>query len=152
MRLRTPVGSIDSAGRMLEDARAVAFGGGRKRQRVIERMDGDRLQVIDGVKIAFAAQHRAHPLGRPALDLAAQLAEHSDIADEFIVVVFFGNVEPTILRVGTGRVFGTNCGAHIIEAGLRQRPQILGAFEPNTRDQLVGVGAEPRQHETGIAA
>ena len=38
------------------------------------------LEIMDGVKVALAVQHRAHALGRPALDLAAQIVEQPDEA------------------------------------------------------------------------
>ena len=61
-------------------------------------------------------------------------------------------MEPAVLRIDAGCAVGANGVTHIIEAGLRQRPKILGALEADPRDQLVGVGAEARQHEAGIAA
>ncbi len=152
MRLRTPVGIDRQRRRVFENARAVALRGGGERQRVVERMDRERARIVDGVKIALAAQHRAHALGRPALDLAAQFAEQ------------FGIVSKTRRgcrpwRHRASRLCGSMPGtpldrmaAHIVETGLGQRPKILGALETDARDQLVGVGGETRQHKAGIAA
>ncbi len=92
-------GRIDRQGRRIfENARAVAFRRRGERERIIDRMDGQGPQIIDRIKITLAAQHRAHALGRPALDLAAQLAEQADKTQKFVAVVDFGNIEPAILR------------------------------------------------------
>ena len=61
-------------------------------------------------------------------------------------------MKPAVLRIDVGCADRRNVLPHIVEAGLRQRPQILGALEADPRHQFIFVGAEARQHETGIAA
>ena len=105
--------------RALENARAVAFRRRRQRQRVIERMDGDRLEIIDGVIVALAVQHRAHALGRPAFDLAAQIVEEPHQAQKLVAVVDLGHVEPAGLRIDADGILVLDGVADVIEAGLR---------------------------------
>ena len=138
--------------RAFENARAVAFRRRRERQRVIERMDGDRLEIIDGVIVALAVQHRAHALGRPAFDLAAEIVEEPHQAQEFVAIVDLGHVEPAGLRIDAGDALFLDGVADVIEPGLGQRPQRLRALEADAADQLFGVGGKARQHEAGIAA
>ena len=73
MRLRTPSASIDSAGVAFEDARARRFGHVREPERVIERMNVKRARQVQGVEVVIGLEHLAHALGRPALDLGAEL-------------------------------------------------------------------------------
>src|SRR5208282_5821922 len=87
-----------------------------------------------------------------ALDLATQVPEQARQAQKFVAVVDLGNVEPAVLRIDAGRAIGAYGVADIVEPGLGQRPQRLGALEPNPRDQLFGVGGKTRKHKTGIAA
>ncbi len=139
------------SGRVLENARAVALGGSGELERIVQRVDRERARVVDGVIVTLAAQCAAHAVGLPGLDLAAQFAEQLDFADKFVVVVSFGDMKPAVLRIDAGCAVGANGITHIIEAGLRQRPKILGAFEADPRNELIGVGAKAWQHETGIA-
>src|SRR5580698_1499831 len=115
-------------------------------------MDRQRLEIMDGVEIALAVQHRAHAVGRPTLDLAAEIAEQPDVADDLIAVVDFGDVKPAILRIDTGGAFGRDGVADVVDPGLRQRPERSGALEAHAANQLVSIRGEARQYETGIAA
>ena len=137
---------------MLEDARAVALGRQRQAERIVERMNVERAQIVDRVEVALAVQHRAHPLGRPAFDFAAEFAEQPDQADELVAVVGLGNVEPAVLRVDARHGILGDGIAHVVEAGLRQRPQILGLLEADAGDNPVGLGGKAGKHEPGVAA
>src|SRR4029077_2301785 len=138
--------------RTFENPRAVAFRGGRERERVIERVDGDGVEIIDSVIVARTVQYRAHALGRPAFDLAAEIVEEPPQAQKLVAVVDLGDVEPAGLRIDAGGALFLDGIADIIEPGLGQRPQRLGALETDAGDQLFRVGGKARQDEAGIAA
>ena len=137
--------------RVLEYARADTLGGGGQAERIVQRMNVDRPRIVDGVKVTFAAQHRAHLVGRPALDLAAELADQPGEAREFVAVVGLGDVKPAVLRIDSRHRLVANDVADIIEPALRQRPQILGAIEADAADDGVGARGKTGKHETGIA-
>ena len=82
----------------------------------------DRARIMDGMKVALAAQHRTHAIGRPALDLAAELAEELDEMHQGVAVIGFGNVKPTFLRGDPAHGVVADGVAYIVEAGLRQAP------------------------------
>ena len=42
---------------------------------------------MNGVEVAFAAQHRTHPLGLPGFDLGAELSEQTNEAGQIIGVI-----------------------------------------------------------------
>ena len=136
---------------MLEDARAGPLGCGCKPQRIVERMNADRARIVDGVKVAFAAKHRAHLVGRPTFDLSTKLADKTGKAGELVAVVGLGNVEPAILGFDPGQVVLADGVAHIVEAALRQRPQILGALKADATDDAVGRRGKARQDKAGAA-
>ena len=112
----------------------------------------DRVEIIDGVKVALAVQHRAHALGRPAFDLAAEIVEEPHQAQKFVAIVDLGNVEPSGLRIDAGGALFPDGVADVVEPGLGQRPQRFRALEADAADQLFRVGGKARQHEAGIAA
>ncbi len=68
--------------RVFKNTRAVTLRGSGKLERIVQRMDRERARIIDGVKVALAAQCAAHAIGLPALDLAAQFAEQLDLSSQ----------------------------------------------------------------------
>ena len=138
--------------RVLEHARAGTLRGGGKAERIIQRMNVDSPRIVDGVKVTFAAQHGAHPVGRPTLDLTTELADKPGEAREFVAVVGLGDVKPAVLRVDTRHRLVANDVADIIHPALRQRPEVLGAVEADAADDAVGARGKTGKHETGIAA
>ena len=74
--------------RLLEDARTRRFRGGRKPERVVERMDMECLRREHRVEIVVALEHLAHALDRPAFDLPAEvLADQADGGEVVVGVV-----------------------------------------------------------------
>ena len=140
--------------RLLEDARARRLRRGRKTERVVQRMDVERLRRVHRVEIVVALEHVAHALDRPAFDLAAELlADQTDGGEVVVGVIRFRDLEPALLdRIDAGHIGVADRGAHVVEAGLRERPQRLGVVEPDPLDHRLHVASEARQHEAGVAA
>src|ERR1051325_11708153 len=74
--------------RILKNARAVFFGVRREAERIVERMNVERLRKMQALEIIPAAQHLANLVGRPSLDIRAEIdAEHRGMLDESRLVV-----------------------------------------------------------------
>ncbi len=108
---------------MLENARSGLLGAAGQTERVVERMNVKGVRVVDGVKIAVAAQDLAHAFGRPALDRSVEfLSEHADERDHLVAFVHLGDVEPAAARLHPGHVAFVDGHADICESGIRQGP------------------------------
>ncbi len=140
--------------RVLEDARARRLRGGRKAERVVERMDVERLRREHRVEIVVALEHVAHALDRPAFDLSAEvLADQADGGEVVVGIVRLRDLEPAVLdRIDARHSGFADGGADIFEPGFGERPQHLGVIEPDPLDHGVHAAGEARQHEAGVAA
>ena len=94
-------GRIDrERGRVLEDARAVLLGVGREAERIVERMDVERLREMQRLEILRAAQHLAHLIGRPGLHVGAEIdAQHGGMLDHRLLVVDAPHREAAVARL-----------------------------------------------------
>ena len=107
---------------------------------------------MDSVEIVAAPEHLAHARGRPAFDLTTQvLTDQPDQSQVVVRVVGLGHFEPAGDRVNAGHGCLADGRAHVVEAGFRQRPKILGVIEPDPPNHHVHRFGEARQHETGVA-
>ena len=148
-------GGVDRHRRcLLEDARTRRFRGGRKSERVIERMDMECLRREHRMEIVVALEHLAHALDRPAFDLPAEvLADQVNGGEVVVGVVRLRDLEPA----GLDRIDARHAGladrrADIVEARFGERPQRPGVVEPDPFDHGFHVAGEAREHEAGIAA
>ena len=115
-------------------------------------MDVDCARIVDGVKVAFAAEHRAHLFGRPTFDFTTKLANKAGKVGKLVAVVGLGDVEPAILRFDPGQVILADGVADIVQPALRQRPQILGSLKANPANDAIGRCGKTRQYKAGVAA
>jgi hypothetical protein len=90
------------------------------------------------MEVLAAAQHLAHLIGRPALDLAAEvLADQARQREVFIRIVGLRHLEPSGHRRHARHGGLANGRAHIIEAGNRQRPERPRMVEADASDHRV---------------
>ena len=76
---------------VLEDARSRRFRRFREPERIVERMDVEGARQMQGVEVVIALEHVAHALGRPALDLGAELLPvELKIGQDLVAVVDLG--------------------------------------------------------------
>ena len=152
MRLRTPSVSIESAGEFSK-MRAPRFRRIRQAERVVERMDVERVRPMQRVEIVIGLEHVAHALGRPALDVGAELlAVEPRRRQHLVAVVDLGHFEPARHRGDARHALICDCRGHIFEPHLGERPQRLGVIHSDAGDHPVHGLGEARQHEAVVAA
>ena len=138
--------------RALENARAVFLGVRRKPERVVERMDVKALGVMHALEILRAAQHLAHLIGRPRLDVRAEIdAQHRDMLDRAGLVVGAAHGELAVARIDALHPGFGDRAANVFDARVRQRPQFLRARQPDTIHDRIDAFGKARRHEAGIA-
>ena len=86
------------------------------------------------------------------LDIGADPAQPLDLVADRVVIVGLGDVQPAGNRIDAGHAGFLDCAPHVVDALLRQRPELLGVVEADALDNIVGAFAEARQHEAGVAA
>ena len=146
MRLRTPAGSIESAGVSCADARAMPFRVGREAERIIERMDMKGLRVMQPLEVVRTAQHLAHLIRRPGLHVGAEIdAQHRGMLDQGGFIVDAAHREAAVARPHVRHV--GHRPAHIVDARLGQRPKFLRAWQADPVDDRVDAFGKARRHE-----
>jgi len=142
----------------LDDSLAQGVLGGlfrRRRQpeRIIERMDMKGPGVMHRLEIMRAAQHLAHLIGRPGFHVGAEVhAQHGDMVDQALRVVGAPHREASVARQHAGHIGLGDRAAHVFDAGVRQRPQLLGARQADPLDDRLDTLGKSRRHEAAIAA
>ena len=131
--------------RVLENPRAVFFRVGREAERVIERMNLKCLREMNGLEIIRAAQHLAHLIGRPSLDVGAEIhAQHRGVFKQPRLVVGAPNRELAVSRLDTGHR-GFADGAADIRHEALVEPNIMHGNEHRSkhlgREKKVADGA-----------
>ncbi len=105
------------------------------------------------LEILRAAQHLAHLVGRPRLDLGVELdAQHRDVLDQRRLIVGAAHREASVARLTPGIAVSAMARAHVFDARFGQRPQFLGARQPDALDDRVDPLGKSRRHEPAIAA
>ncbi len=139
--------------RILEDARSRRFCEFRQPERIVERMDVKCARQMHGVEVVIGLEHLAHALGRPGLDLGAELLTVKlDRRRHLLAVVDLGCFEPAGDRRDAGHARLRNRRAHVFEAHLGERPQRLGVLQSDAADQPIHGGGKAGQNETVVAA
>ncbi len=139
--------------RVLEQARARRLRRLRQPERIVERMDVKGARPMQGVEVVVALEHLAHALGRPALDVGAELlAVELQVGQNLVAVVDLGHLEPAGHRGDARHARLGDGAAHIFDAHLGQRPQRLGVIHPDPADDLVHGFGEAGQDEPVIAS
>ncbi len=124
-----------------------------KAERIVERMDVQRLCEMHALKIMPAAQHLAHLIGRPRLDIGAEIdAQHRDMLDQPGFIVGAAHREAPVARLHARHRGLGDRAADVLDAGLGERPQLLRARQPDAfRDRIDPLG-KSRRHEPAVAA
>ena len=139
--------------RVLEDARSRRFCEFRQPERIVERMDVKCARQMHGVEIVIGPELLPHALGRPGLDLGAELLPvELNLGQHLIAVVDLGRLEPAGDRRDARHARLGNRRAHVFEAHLGERPQRLGVLQSDAADQPVHGGGKAGQNETVVAA
>ncbi len=147
------VGVDRERGRALEDARARRFGGLREAERVVERVDVEGARQMQRVEIVVGAQHVAHPLGRPALDIGNELLGiEPHRGQRRIAVVDLGDLEPARDRCHPRHARLGDGAAHVFEPHLGELPQRLGVIQADPADDALHRFGKAWQHEAVVAA
>ena len=140
--------------RILEDARARRFRRLGEPERIVERMDVEGARQMHGVEIMLAPEHVAHALGRPALDLGAEL-----LADRAATAASTSSPLSTLETLSQPAIGATPgmrasaiVGADVFETHLGERPQRLGVIESDAADDPVHALGKARKDETVVAS
>ena len=108
---------------------------------------------MHALEILRAAQHLAHLIGRPGLDLGAEIdAQHRGMLDQRRLVVGAAHREAPVARLHAGHRGLGDRAAHVFDARLGQRPQFLGARQADALHDRVDPLGKSRRYEPAIAA
>ena len=139
--------------RILEDARSRRFRRLGEAERIVERMDVEGARQMHGVEVMIALEHVAHALGRPALDLRAELlAIELHGGQHLVAVVDLGDLEPAGDRGDARHARLGDRGADVFETHLGERPQRLGVLQSDAADDPVHALGKARKDETVVAS
>ncbi len=133
--------------RCLENARAGLLGERREAMHVAAAIDLECLGIMDGVEITRRSQNPAHTIGLPALDIGSEIfAKGLQPADQLVAAVHRRDLQRAFGEGDAGHVVIGHGGADIVGAVLRQRPQLTGVLEADTRNQIGDWIGETRHH------
>ena len=106
------------------------------------------------LKIVRAAQHLAHLIGRPGFHVGAEIdAQHRGMLDQRLLVIDAPHRETSVARPARpGISLSADRAAHVLDAGIRQRPQLLRARQTDALHDGVDPLGKARRHEAAIAA
>ncbi len=138
---------------VLKNPRAMFFRVGGKAERVIERMNVEGLREVQPLEIVRAAQHLTHLVGRPRLDVRAEIdAQHRGMLEQFRLIVGAADREPPLARLDAGHSGFADAAANVVDAGDGKRPQFLRARQPDAIHDRIDALGESRRHESRIAS
>jgi hypothetical protein len=86
-------------------------------------MDLERARQMHRLEIAVAAQHFADPLGRPGIELGAEIGpHHGDVPQKLVLGVPSQHDQPALDRRNARHARLANGDADVFGARGRQRP------------------------------
>ncbi len=138
--------------RVFEDVDAGALRRAGEGEGVGQRIDLERVGMIDGAEIMVGAQHVADLFERPRLDLDPEvLRQQPRPGKRGFAIVGLGDVEPAIALHDPAHADLGNGIAHVADAGFRERPQRPGRGQADPLHDLFDIGRIARHHQPAVA-
>ena len=137
---------------LLVDAPAAALDVVGQRQREIERMQIQRIGLVQRLKIDVGPQRLAHPFGRPDHHVVVELfRQQIGLALDPVGVLVAPHVEPARRRIEPRRTFAQEI-AHPLDPLARKRVERARVVDPHPLDQHRQLLRETGGAETAVAA
>ena len=140
-------------GRVLEYEDAGALDGIGERQAIGERIDLERVRIVDGAEVVIGPQDVADLLQRPRLGLDAEfLREQSRPAVRRLAIIELGDFEPALALHDAVKAELADGIAYAADAFFGERPQRARRRQADAFDDLLDRRGIARHHEAAVPA